>query len=54
MIDLDEEIDNYPEHVAVSVCIRGKAVSLSGNLGSEVWPRLKNFITQNYPAATHQ
>ena len=59
MIDLDKEIDDYPEHVCCS-CERlhqrksVTLVSLSDNLGSEVWPRLKNFITQNYPAATDQ
>ena len=56
MIDLDKEIDDYPEHVCCS-CERQHQrknvtiVSLSDNLGSEVWPRLKNFITENYPAA---
>ena len=59
MIDLDKEIDDYPEHVCCS-CERlhqrknVTIVLLSDNLGSEVWPRLKNFITQNYPAATNQ
>ena len=59
MIDLDKEIDDYPEHVCCS-CERlhqrknVTIVSLSDNLGSEVWPRLKNIITQNYPAATDQ
>ena len=59
MIDLDKEIDDYPEHVCCSCeCLHQRKnvtiVSLSDNLGSEVWPRLKNFITQNYPAATDQ
>ena len=59
MIDLDKEIDDYPEHVCCSCehLHQRKGitiVSLSDNLGSEVWPRLKNFITQNYPAATDQ
>ena len=59
MIDLDKEIDDYAEHVCCS-CERlhqrknVTIVSLSDNLDSEVWPRLKNFITQNYPAATDQ
>ena len=57
MINLDKEIDDYPEHVCCS-CERlhqrksVTIVSLSDNLGSEVWPRLKNFIAQNYPTAT--
>ena len=59
MIDLDKEIDDYPEHVRCSCeCLHQRKnvtiVSLSDNLGSEVWPRLKNFMTQNYPAATDQ
>ena len=59
MIDLDKEIDDYPEHVCCSCeCLHQRKnvtiVSLSDNLGSAVWPRLKNFITQNYPAATDQ
>ena len=48
MIDLDKEIDDYPEHVCCS-CERVHQrksvtiVSLSDNLGSEVWPRLSLY-----------
>ena len=59
MIDLDKEIDDCPEHVCCSCeCLQQRKsvtiVSLSDNIGSEVWPRLKKLITQNCPAATDQ
>ena len=59
MIDLDKEIDDCPEHVCCSCeCLHQRKsvtiVSLSDNIGSEVWPRLKKFITQNCPAGTDQ
>ena len=46
MIDLDKEIDDYPEHVCCSCehLHQRKNVTivcLSDNLGSEVWPTLK-------------
>ena len=57
--DLEKEIDDDPEHACCS-CERlhqrksVTRVKLSDNLGTEVWPALKAYISEQNPRAAHR
>ena len=55
-VQLEKEIDDYPEHVCISCqCLYQRKsvtkVKLSDNLSSNVWPRIKDYVLGQNPNA---